>query len=123
MADDADDLSQESDDNSCMNSDATEPNYSPDEIEHMLESVGEYLLIAGFEWDLVVQRHMLFHHDQERSGYQLKKKFTKLSNTKMGTGDSPMPDHVHETKEIQHLIIEKWNMAMETNMERNMKSN
>ena len=45
--------SQMTDENSHRNSDANEPNYSPDEIEHMLESVREYLTIAGFEWDLV----------------------------------------------------------------------
>ena len=65
MADDADDLSRESDDNSRRSSDANEPNYSLDEIKHMLKFVREYLPIAGFEWDLVVQHHMLFHPGQE----------------------------------------------------------
>ena len=50
--------------------------------------------------DLVAQCHMLFHPDQEWWS----------------------PDHVCDVKEIQYLIIEKWNMAMETNMERIMKT-
>jgi len=52
-------------------------NYTPTEIDHMLESVREYLPISGLEWELVAQRHMTFHPDQERMGDQLKKKFNR----------------------------------------------
>ncbi len=73
----------------------------------MLKSVREYLPISGLEWDLVAQRHMQFHPDQERSGDQLKKKFNKLAKTQMGTGDPNMPADVREAKVIRGLIIEK----------------
>ena len=65
---------------------------------------------------------MFFHPGQEWYGYQLKKKFTKLANTKMGTGNPTTPDDVHEAKEIQCLIIATWNMVMEIDMERIMKT-
>ena len=73
----------------------------------MLDAVREYLPISGLEWDLVAQRHMAYHRDEERSGDQLKKKFNKLAKTKMGTGDPNMPAEVREAKEIRRLIIEK----------------
>jgi hypothetical protein len=69
-------------------------NYAPTEIDHMLESVREYLPNPGLEWELVAQHHMTFHPDQERTGDQLKKKFNKLSKTRMGTGDPTMPTDV-----------------------------
>ena len=73
----------------------------------MLESIRAYLPISGLEWELVAQRHMQFHPDNERSGDQLKKKFNKLSKTQMGTGDPTMPADVCEAKAIRLLIIEK----------------
>lgn len=82
-------------------------NYSPTEVDHMLESIREYLPISGLEWELVAQRHMQFHPDNERSGDQLKKKFNKLAKTQMGTGDPTMPADVREAKAIRLLIIEK----------------
>jgi hypothetical protein len=48
-------------------------NYSQTEVFNLLESVRHYLPISGQEWDLVVQRHMAFHPDEERNGDQLKK--------------------------------------------------
>ena len=66
----------------------------------MLESIREYLPISGQEWDLVAQRHMQFHPDQERTGDQLKKKFNKLAKTQMGTGDPTMPADVRKAKTI-----------------------
>ena len=82
-------------------------NYSQTEIFNMLDSIREYLPISGMEWDLVAQRHMAFHPDEERTGDQLKKKFNKLSKVKMGTGDPNMPPDVREAKDIRRLIIEK----------------
>jgi hypothetical protein len=82
-------------------------NYSADEVEHMFDSIREYLPISGLEWELVAQRHMAFHPDQERTGDQLKKKFNKLAKTKMGTGDPNMPADVREAKAIRKLIVEK----------------
>ena len=84
-------------------------NYSPTEVEHMIESVTvrEYRPISVLEWDLVAHRHMRFHPNLERTGDQLKKKFNKLAKTKMGTGDPTMPPGVCEAKEIRGLIIKK----------------
>jgi hypothetical protein len=73
----------------------------------MLDAVREYLPISGLEWDLVAQRHMAYHPEEERSGDQLKKKFNKLAKTKMGTGDPNIPADVQEAKAIRKLIIEK----------------
>ena len=47
------------------------------------------------------------HPDLEHTGDQLKKKFNKISKTKMGTGDPTMPPDVRKAKEIRGLIIEK----------------
>ena len=82
-------------------------NYSPTKVEHMLECVREYLPISGLEWDLVAQRHMRFCSDLEHTGDQFKKKFNKLTKTKMGTGDLTMPLDLCKDKEIQGLIIKK----------------
>jgi hypothetical protein len=48
---------------------------------------------------------MTFHPDQNHTGDQLKKKFNKLSKTRMGTGDPTMPYDVRKAKEIRRLII------------------
>ena len=82
-------------------------NYSPTEVEHMLESVREYLPVSGLEWGLVAQCHMRFHPDLEHTGDQLKKKLNKLTKTKMGTGDPTMLPDVCGAKEIRGLIIKK----------------
>lgn len=66
----------------------------------MLESVSEFLLISGLDWDLVAKHHMQFHPDQDRTGDQLKNKFNKLEKTQMGTGDPPMPADVRKAKAI-----------------------
>jgi hypothetical protein len=73
----------------------------------MLESIREYLPISGAEWDLVANRHSSFHPELERTAEQLKKKFNKLSQTKVPTGNPTIPFTVREAKAIRVLIIEK----------------
>jgi len=68
--------------------------YTLNEVDRMLELVREYLPISGLEWELVAQHPMTFHPGQERTGDQLKKKFNRLSKTRMGTGDPTMPTDV-----------------------------
>jgi len=82
-------------------------NYSTKEVEHMLESIREYLPISGSEWDLVADRHSRFHPELERTADQLKKKFNKLARTKVPTGDPIIPFVIREAKAIRVLIIEK----------------
>jgi hypothetical protein len=48
-------------------------NYSQTDVFNLIESVGHYLPISGLEWDLVAQRHMAYHPDEERNSDQLKK--------------------------------------------------
>ena len=73
----------------------------------MLESTREYLPISGAGWDLVANRHSSFHPELERTAEQLKKKFNKLSQTKVPTGNPTIPFIVWEAKAIRVLIIEK----------------
>jgi hypothetical protein len=53
------------------------------ELEHMLESIYEYLLISGTEWDLGADCHSRFHQELEMTSDQLKKKINKLLRTKV----------------------------------------
>ena len=55
----------------------------------------------------MAQCHMAFHPEEDWSGDQLKKKFMKLANAKMPTGDPIMPPDVNKAKQICRLIIEK----------------
>ena len=82
-------------------------NYSNLEVEHMLESICENLPISGAELDLVADCHAQFHPELERTGDQLKKKFNKLSKTKVPTGEPNIPFTIQESKAIRLLIIEK----------------
>ena len=48
-------------------------NCSMSELEHVLESVCQYLPISEAEWDLGPQQHSRCHPELERTGDQLKK--------------------------------------------------
>ena len=42
-------------------------------VEHMLESIRQYLSLSGAEWDLAADHHSRYHPELERTGNQLKK--------------------------------------------------
>ncbi|KAL3799247.1 hypothetical protein HJC23_012972 [Cyclotella cryptica] len=81
--------------------------WAAEELEHVLESISEYLPISGAEWDLVADRHSQFCPELERTGDQLKETFNKLSRMKVPTGEPNIPLAVEKAKALRILIIKK----------------
>ena len=69
-------------------------NYSTAELDEMLDSVCESLLISGAEWDLVAMHHLTYYGETPRTGDQLRKKIGKLTKTTIPTGDPNCPPNV-----------------------------
>jgi hypothetical protein len=66
-------------------------NYTRNELMRMLETAADVLPISGTEWDMVAATHYSYFPDLERSGDQLKKRFTKMYKTtilRMRRGDT-----------------------------------
>lgn len=73
-------------------------NYSPDELMILLESVEAVVPISSPNWDLVANHHSLYFPDTEQMGEQLKKKFYKIADSMIPTGDPNCRDHVQGSK-------------------------
>jgi hypothetical protein len=83
------------------------PAIDANELEYMLELIGEILPIGGMEWDLVGSRHKAAFPDKLRNKETIKKKFNQLKDTKPGTGTAFIPHEVALAKEVWQKILAK----------------
>jgi len=86
------------------------PNYSNDELDHLLDIVSEVLPLGSNHWALVANKFAKWAEDQDntlRDQDSIKNKFDKLANCKKKTGDPSCPPHVRRAKKISRDIQNK----------------
>lgn len=81
-------------------------NYTPAQVDDLLDIVASKLPCGGDEWDEVGRIYNMRHNDG-RTGEDLKNKFKKLKNSKKPTGDPNFPPEVRKAKHIQREIEDR----------------
>jgi hypothetical protein len=83
------------------------PAIDANDLEYMLELIGEILPIGGMEWDIVVNRHKRDFPDKFRSKETINKKFAQLKDTKASTSTSFIPTEVEKAKNVWQDVLAK----------------
>lgn len=88
---------------------------------NMLESVCHFILISGVRWNLLVKMQFRFLLDLERTEDHLKKKFSKVHQTKVPTKNPIIRSYIIRAKAIQSIIIQKITMQSDPSSFKSMR--
>jgi len=76
------------------------------EIEHLLETIEDVILIGNPDWERIWQEHLACYPTKERTSESLKCKFQELARKKNPTGDPNCPPYVRDAKQIFYKIVQ-----------------
>ena len=77
-------------------------NFSPEEIDCMLELIDKHMPLSASQWQKVVDEHMMRFPNTDRDIDGLRRKFNTLASKKIPTGDPFIPPDVKKAKKIRN---------------------
>ena len=85
--------------------------FSAQEVDDFLATLEEVIPVGGEEWSRVVECHNAKWRCMKRKEDGLRRKFAKLHNTTVPTGDGYCPSPVRRAKTIRQEILRKADMG------------
>ena len=77
-------------------------NFSPEEVDCMLELIEKHMPLSASQWQKVVDEHMMRFPTTDRDIDGLRRKFNALASKKIPTGDPFIPPDVKKAKKIRN---------------------